>query len=78
MQVVDNIQLKNRLGEAIDAHLVLGEVVAFHIDDELIQDGRFNTAAARPVARCGYFDYAVVETLIAMTRPPGGEGRSGL
>ena len=55
---------------------MLGEVVAFHIDDALIRDGRFDTAAARPLARCGYQDYAVVELLIALARPPGGEGRN--
>ena len=55
---------------------MLGEVVAFHIDDALIRDGRFDTAAAQPLARCGYQDYAVVESLIALARPPGGEGRN--
>jgi flavin reductase (DIM6/NTAB) family NADH-FMN oxidoreductase RutF len=76
-KVVDHVPLKNRHGEAIDSYLTLGEVIAFHIDDALIREGRFDTAAARPVARCGYFDYTVVEALMAMTRPPGGEGRSG-
>ncbi len=75
-KVVGVTPLKNANGEAIDAYLVLGEVVAFHIDDALIRDGRFDTAAAQPLARCGYQDYAVVESLIALARPPGGEGRN--
>ena len=68
--------LKDALGQAIDSYLVLGEVVAFHIDDAMIRDGRFDTAAAQPLARCGYQDYAVVELLIALARPPSGEGRA--
>jgi flavin reductase (DIM6/NTAB) family NADH-FMN oxidoreductase RutF len=74
-KVVDVVTLKNQRGESLDNYLVLGEVVAFHIDDAFIKNGRFDTAGARPLARCGYQDYAVVETLIALARPPGGEGR---
>ncbi len=74
-KVVEVVTLKNRRGEALENYLVLGEVVAFHIDDALIREGRFDTASARPLARCGYQDYAVVDKLIALARPPGGEGR---
>ena len=73
-KVVEIVTLKNHRGEALDNYLVLGEVVAFHIDDALIREGRFDTAAARPLARCGYQDYAVVDELIALARPPGGGG----
>lgn len=75
-KVVDIVPLKDAQGEAVDSYLVLGEVVAFHIDDAMIRDGRFDTAAAQPLARCGYQDYAVVESLIALARPPSGEGRA--
>jgi flavin reductase (DIM6/NTAB) family NADH-FMN oxidoreductase RutF len=74
-KVVSVAPLKDSRGEAIGAYLVLGEVVAFHIDDALIRDGRFDTAAARPLARCGYQDYAVVESVVTLARPPDGEGR---
>ena len=74
-KVVEIVTLKNHRGEALDNYLVVGEVVAFHIDDAYIREGRFDTAAARPLARCGYQDYAVVDKLIALVRPPGGEGR---
>jgi flavin reductase (DIM6/NTAB) family NADH-FMN oxidoreductase RutF len=66
------IRLKRHTGEALDNFLLLGEVVAFHIDDAMIRDGRFDTAAARPLARCGYQDYAVTDRLIALARPAGG------
>jgi flavin reductase (DIM6/NTAB) family NADH-FMN oxidoreductase RutF len=72
--VVDAIALKNRRGETIDRYLVLGEVVAVHIDDRLVRDGRFDIAAARSIARCGYQDYAVVESVFALARPTGGGG----
>lgn len=74
-KVVEIVTLKNLRGEALDNYLVVGEVVAFHIDDAYVREGRFDTAAARPLARCGYQDYAVVDKLIALVRPPGGEGR---
>jgi flavin reductase (DIM6/NTAB) family NADH-FMN oxidoreductase RutF len=74
-KVVDVVTLKDRHGEPLDNFLVIGEVVAFHIDDAMIKNGRFDTAGARPLARCGYQDYAVVETLIALVRPAGGGGQ---
>ena len=74
-KVVDVVTLKDQRGAATDNYLVLGEVVAFHIDDAFIKNGRFDTAGARPLARCGYQDYAVIEALIALARPPGGGGR---
>jgi hypothetical protein len=44
-------------------------VVGIHIDDRFIKDGRVDTAAMRPIARCGYADYAVVDKVIPMVRP---------
>ena len=39
------------------------------IDDRFIVDGMLDTAAMKPIARCGYDQYAVVESLFSMTRP---------
>ena len=77
-KVIEIVRLKNRLGQPLDNYLVLGEVVAFHIEDRFIRDGRFDLAAAKAIARCGYQDYAVVDSLISLARPPGagGQGRS--
>jgi hypothetical protein len=44
-------------------------VVGIHIDDRFIKDGRLDTAAMRPIARCGYADYAVVDKVIPVARP---------
>jgi flavin reductase (DIM6/NTAB) family NADH-FMN oxidoreductase RutF len=71
-KVVEVATLKTHRGETLDQYLVLGEVVAFHLDDALVREGRFDTAGARPLARCGYQDYAVVDKLIALARPSGG------
>jgi flavin reductase (DIM6/NTAB) family NADH-FMN oxidoreductase RutF len=73
-KVVEIITLKNLRGEPLDNYLVMGEVVAFHIDDRFVRDGVFDTAGVRALARCGYQDYAVVERLITVARPPGGGG----
>ena len=71
-KLIEIIRLKSHLGEPLNSHLVLGEVVAFHIEDRFIRDGRFDLAAAKALARCGYQDYAVVDKLIALARPAGG------
>jgi len=73
-KVVEIVALKDRRGEPMGNYLVLGEVVAFHIDDRFIHDGVFDAAAARSLARCGYQDYAVVDKLYTLARPPGGGG----
>jgi hypothetical protein len=42
------------------------------MDDAYVRGGRFDTAAANPIARCGYADYAEVDHLFSIIRPPGG------
>ena len=71
-KVVDVIEIQSLSGAPNGAVLTLGEVVGFHIDERFLVDGRFDTARARPLARCGYQDYAMVEDVFAMTRPKGG------
>lgn len=56
-------------GRPTGTHLVIGEVVGVYIDPALLVDGLFDTAAARPLARCGYRDYAVVAEVFSLTRP---------
>ena len=56
-------------GQPIDCHVVFGQVVGVHIDDRFIVDGRLDTAAMQPIARCGYDQYAVVESVFSMIRP---------
>jgi flavin reductase (DIM6/NTAB) family NADH-FMN oxidoreductase RutF len=56
-------------GAPIDCHVVIGQVVGVHIEDRFIVNGRLDTAAMKPIARCGYDEYAVVESVFAMQRP---------
>ncbi len=65
-------QLSDLDGGKLDRHVVFGQVVGIHIDDACLKDGRFDIAAAQPIARCGYHDYAVVKEVFSIIRPPGG------
>lgn len=56
-------------GKPIDCHVVFGHVIGVHIDEQYIVAGRLDTAAMRPIARCGYDEYAAVESVFAMRRP---------
>ncbi|RPH28932.1 flavin reductase family protein [Buttiauxella warmboldiae] len=47
------IQLTAADGSAINSWLVLGEVVAVHIDESLLKEGVYQTALAKPVLRAG-------------------------
>lgn len=69
-KLISTTQLTNAKGELIDTWLTLGEVVGVHINDAFLKDGIFDTAAARPLGRCGYKgDYVEVNTLFEMIRP---------
>jgi flavin reductase (DIM6/NTAB) family NADH-FMN oxidoreductase RutF len=65
------VTLDDLNGARLDCHVVFGQVVGVHIDDRCIVDGRLDTAAMRPIARCGYNEYAVVESVFSMRRPGG-------
>lgn len=56
--------------------MVLGRVVAVHVQDDLVTDGIFDLTKFHPVARCGYKDYAVVRELFEMTRPGDGDAEA--
>jgi flavin reductase (DIM6/NTAB) family NADH-FMN oxidoreductase RutF len=56
-------------GHRTDRYVVFGQVVGVHIDDRFIVDGLLDTAAMKPIARCGYDQYAVVEQVFSMRRP---------
>jgi flavin reductase (DIM6/NTAB) family NADH-FMN oxidoreductase RutF len=70
-KVVDVVEIKSLSGVLTGAALTLGQVVGFHIDERFLLNGRFDTARAHPLARCGYQDYAMVEEVFAMARPKG-------
>ena len=63
--------------------VVFGEVVRIHVDDRVVTDeGKLNIPQIKPIARMGYYDYAVIEDVFEMRIPgeqaaaDGLEGRS--
>jgi len=58
-------------GKPTKNYLVLGQIIGVHIQRKfLTSEGLFDTAAAHPIARCGYLgDYAEVTHLFQMRRP---------
>jgi len=66
------VQLQGADGRKAQAWLVLGEVVAVHIDKALIKDGVYQTALARPIVRAGrkgdYFEIRQ-DAMFEMPRP---------
>lgn len=71
LQIVD---LSNLDGTPVHRHVVFGQVVGVHIDERFLKDGRLDTTAMAPIARCGYSDYAVVDRVFAVTRPSDSDG----
>src|SRR4051812_8653072 len=49
-------------------HVVIGRVVAVHIDDAAISNGMVDVMKLQPIARLGYKDYARVESVFQMEK----------
>ncbi|RDE07295.1 flavin reductase family protein [Sphingomonas aracearum] len=66
------VQLTDASGTELPQWLVLGEVIGIHLDEELLENGVFQTARARPVTRGGgpadYFEITA-DALFRMRRP---------
>ena len=57
-----------------NASLVMGQVIAIHIDDQyLTPEGRVDVLKIRPLARLGYYDYTSVESVFELTPLDEGE-----
>ena len=68
---LQTVRLTDVEGKALERYVVFGQAIGVYIDDRFIKNGRLDTAAMKPIARCGYDEYAVVETVFKMTRPQG-------
>lgn len=62
-------ELTDISGQSANHWVVFGQVIGIHIDDDALTDGMLDLAQIKPLARCGYKDYSVVERLFAMDRP---------
>jgi len=52
-----------------DNTMVIGSVKGIHLNDAYMVDGIFEITKFRPLARCGYRDYATVDETFALNRP---------
>lgn len=64
-----SFELIDRSGNKTGHFMVFGEVVQTHIRQDFIRNGRYDSAAARPVLRLGYRDYTTVATAWELMRP---------
>jgi flavin reductase (DIM6/NTAB) family NADH-FMN oxidoreductase RutF len=77
-RLVHSLRFEDIEGRALEGWLVVGQVVGVHINEAFLKDGRFDTVAAAPVARCGYRDYTAVTAMFEALRPSdGGEWALG-
>lgn len=52
-----------------DYTVVIGRVIGIHINDDVIVEGMVDMGKLRPIARLGYKDYTVVDTVFSLDRP---------
>ncbi len=76
-KVTQVLELKDLEGRATGGAVVFGQVVGIHLDEGIVKDGKVDAVAMRPIARCGYHDYAVVERVFSLTRPESGGSAFG-
>jgi flavin reductase (DIM6/NTAB) family NADH-FMN oxidoreductase RutF len=66
---LQTVALHDENGAALNGWIVIGRVIGVHIDERFIRDGLLDTAAMRPIQRCGYHDYSVMTETFTMVRP---------
>jgi len=76
-RVTQVLRVQDVEGKETGGVVVCGQVVGMHIDERYLKNGRFDLAAAQPIARCGYDEYAVIEKVFAMQRPASGGSAHG-
>jgi flavin reductase (DIM6/NTAB) family NADH-FMN oxidoreductase RutF len=58
--------------------IIIGKVVGIHIADGVLTDGLVDLSKVQPIARCGYYTYAVVRETFEMKPPGNGRMAYGL
>ena len=76
-KVTEIIHLKNKDGGYSDNRLVMGQVIGVWIDDSFIENGIVQVTRMKPLARCGYQDYTVLDEVFQMKRPAGAGNATG-
>jgi flavin reductase (DIM6/NTAB) family NADH-FMN oxidoreductase RutF len=49
--------------------VIIGKVIGIHIADEVLTDGKIDVRKTEPIARCGYYEYAVIRDTFQMVIP---------
>ncbi len=70
-KVTQVVRLNDVTGAATERYLVIGQVIGVHLNEAYLRDGIMDITLMKPIARCGYQDYAVVDKVFAIKRPPG-------
>ena len=68
-KVTQIVKLEYLPGASPETYVVFGQVIGVHMDDRFIKDGFLDTAAMKPIARCGYHDYSLLDETFKMVRP---------
>ena len=55
--------------EGDQSHAVFGEVTGIRLRDDCVVNGIFDVTTYKPLARLGYQDYAVIDTVFSLVRP---------
>ena len=76
-KVTDIFPLRDVNGAVTSRCLVMGQAIGIHINDEFIADGIVQITKMKPIARCGYQDYTVLDRVFAIKRPEGAGNREG-
>lgn len=59
--------------------VVFGEVVRIHVQDDVVTaEGKIDIPKIKPIARLGYYDYAVIDQVFEMRIPGGDDAAAGL
>ena len=59
--------------------VVFAEVVRIHVNDNVVTDeGKIDIPTVKPIARMGYYDYAVIDSVFEMRIPGGSTAADGL
>jgi flavin reductase (DIM6/NTAB) family NADH-FMN oxidoreductase RutF len=69
-RVINIVPLPSHAGGR-QSHVVLGEVIAYHIDDAVIREGTVDPLLIQPMARLGGFNYTCVRETDVIPRPVG-------
>ena len=70
-KVTQVVRLNDMTGAATDRYLVLGQVIGVHLNEAYLRDGLMDITLMKPIARCGYQGYTVIDKVFAIKRPSG-------